>query len=310
MSEKSKLAVTICILLVIALLSYFVVGNVFTDPANFSKSIEYLEDKQGEIFSLTGTTLVVSVALGLIPGDATTPLADKVTDIGSYFLIALCAIFLEKYLLTLTGLAAFKFLIPAACVVFAFGAFLRNHSLKQFAIKLVLLGLIITAVVPTSIRVSQVIEKTSQVSIEDIENKKNQIISESFPDIPAEEITTEVENETKEGFSISGVIEYFSKLSEKASETVKSIGSGITENVQKAINNVQDYLHILMIMLATMIVTTCLVPLGVFWLFTWVSKALLSINIDLNVMSIRNRVQNIEHSTKIDDVTKLPASRD
>ena len=279
MSERNKTVITICILLIVALLSYFVVGNVFEDPTHFSKSLGYLEEKQAQIFKLTGSTIFVSVALGLVPGDATTPLADKVTDIGSYFLIALCAVFLEKYLITLTGIAAFKYIIPAACIVFAIGTLLKNHSIRQFAVKLVLLGLIITMVVPTSIKVSQVIESTSQISIEDIENKKNEIVSENFANLPAEEIEEKIEEQKSSGISLSGFLQLISDGASKATETIKNIGTGITSSVSKAVSDAEDYLRILMIMLATMIVTSCLVPLAVLWVFAWIAKALLGIDL-------------------------------
>ena len=310
MSERSKLAVTLCILLAVALLSYFVVGNVFADPENFKPSLSYLNEKQEQVFKLSGTTVLVSVAIGLIPGDATTPLAEKVTDIGSYFLIALCAVFLEKYLLTLTGLAAFKILIPAACAVFAVGAFIRNHSFKMLAVKLVLLALIITAVVPTSIKVSQIIEKTSEVTIEDIEEQKNRLINENFPTIKAEEEKVVEESKEAKDISLSGMINYLSTISQKAGEAVKNVGTGITENVKKAVDDVEAFIKVLLIYLATMIVTSCLVPFGVFWLFTWIGKALLGINLDLNVASIRSKVNNMEYDHRPKSEGDLPAPPD
>ncbi|MBR5756845.1 MAG: hypothetical protein IKX96_04720 [Firmicutes bacterium] len=307
MSERSKLAVTLCILLAIALLSYFVVGNVFSEPANFKNSIDYLGEKQEQIFKLSGTTVLVSVAVGMIPGDATTPLAEKITDIGSYFLIALCAVFLEKYLLTLTGLAAFKILIPAACGIFAFGAFLKNHSFKMLAVKILLLALIITAVVPTSIKVSQVIEKTSEVSIEDIKEKGDELVYETFPALQKEEEKVEEESKDSANLSLSGLIDYLSNLPQKATEAVKNVGTGITENVKKAISDVEAFIRILLIYLATMIVTSCLVPFGVFWLFTWIGKALLGINLDINVASIRSKVNNMEYDHRPKADGELPS---
>ena len=60
-----------------------------------------------------------SAAITLLPGDAATPIAEKLADISGYFLLALCAIYLEKYLLTVTAYATFRLLVPAACLLLA-----------------------------------------------------------------------------------------------------------------------------------------------------------------------------------------------
>ena len=43
---------------------------------------------------------------------------EQLADLSSHFLVVLCAIYLEKYLLTLTGFLAFKILIPVACLAY------------------------------------------------------------------------------------------------------------------------------------------------------------------------------------------------
>lgn len=63
---------------------------------------------------MTDATTATSALITLIPGDVGTPIAEKVADLSGYLLIVLCAIFLEKYLVTITGYAAFKIFIPVA----------------------------------------------------------------------------------------------------------------------------------------------------------------------------------------------------
>ena len=66
-----------------------------------------------------GTGKVKSTIAQLrLSGDAGTPIADKLAKIEfAYFLIVVCAIYLEKYLVPITGLAAFKLLIPIGCIL-------------------------------------------------------------------------------------------------------------------------------------------------------------------------------------------------
>ena len=74
-----------------------------SNPENHKKTIEALDEKKADILKLTATSAAASTAIAAIPGDATTPIANKLTDLTSYFLIILVVIFLEKYLVTLTG---------------------------------------------------------------------------------------------------------------------------------------------------------------------------------------------------------------
>ena len=80
-------------------------------------AIQSLDDKKTTALELTAAATAASAAITLIPGDAGTPIADKLADLSSYFLIVVCAIYLEKYLVTITGLAAFKLLIPIGCIL-------------------------------------------------------------------------------------------------------------------------------------------------------------------------------------------------
>ena len=74
-------------------------------------AIQSLDDKKTTALELTAAATAASAAITLIPGDAGTPIADKLADLSSYFLIVVCAIYLEKYLVTITGLAAFIFIV-------------------------------------------------------------------------------------------------------------------------------------------------------------------------------------------------------
>lgn len=96
----------------------------------------------------------------MIPGDTATPIATKLADLTSCFLLILCTIFLEKYLLTITGYAAFKILIPIALLLVIIRIYWPKDILVKLALKLGLFGLFLFATVPASVFVSDLIEKT------------------------------------------------------------------------------------------------------------------------------------------------------
>ena len=70
-------------------------------------------------------------------------------------------------MLTITAAAAFKVLIPAACAAFAAAALFPRlrRTAGALAWKLTLFGIAIMLVIPTGIRVSDLIEDTYQASI-------------------------------------------------------------------------------------------------------------------------------------------------
>ena len=106
-SVTTKKAALAALLVLAALLSIFVVGKRASDPAYHQSSIDALEEKQETVLELTAASTAASAAITLLPGDTATPIAEKLADLSGYFLIVLCAIFLEKYLLTITSCVSF-----------------------------------------------------------------------------------------------------------------------------------------------------------------------------------------------------------
>lgn len=66
-------------------------------------AIQSLDDKKTTALELTAAATAASAAITLIPGDIGTPIADKLADLSSYFLIVVCAIYLENIWLPLRG---------------------------------------------------------------------------------------------------------------------------------------------------------------------------------------------------------------
>ena len=125
--DKKK-CIYIVIWLLIGFLSFTVLGKYASAPESHQATIASLDEKKATVLELTAATTATSALITLLPGDIGTPIAEKVADLSGYLLIVLCAVFLEKYLVTITGYAAFKIFIPAACVLFAANMMARNRS--------------------------------------------------------------------------------------------------------------------------------------------------------------------------------------
>ena len=248
-NKNVKKLAWVAVALVIMVLSMTVVSKAASNPENHKKTIEALDEKKADILKLTATSAAASTAIAAIPGDATTPIANKLTDLTSYFLIILVVIFLEKYLVTLTGYATFSILIPAACVLFAAGIGFNRTVLKILAAKIAAFGLVIFMIIPFSI--SAMIEKTYESTVEETVKE-------------AQDITNEIEKNTdSEG-----------NIIEKALSKIKDGISGLLEKGEELLNQFIE-------LIAVMLVTSCLIPIFIFLFMIWFIRMLFGIQINV-----------------------------
>ena len=271
-NEKQKKILFALIPIVIALLSFFVIAR-FTSSTEFNaKTIQSLDDKKTTVMELAAAA---SAAITLIPGDVGTPIANKLADLSSYFLIVLCAIYLEKYLVTITGYAAFKILVPIACVFFSGYLLWRKEILRVVAQKFLLFGLAVYLVIPASVKVADMIETTYASSIEStIETAK--------------QTTDEIESETGESGQVDDKSSNEKFQSDSDSDSKENAGgffSGLFNKVQEGVStataNVENVLNNFIEALAILLVTSCLIPILVLIFFVWLVKMLLGLNIDI-----------------------------
>ncbi len=251
-----KTVARVVIPLIIALISVFGLTKYASSAEFHAKTIESLDEKKTTVMELTAASTAASITVSMLPDDIGTAISDKLMDLSGYFLIVLSALYLEKYLLTITGYAAFALLIPLACILFSVSVFWKRELLKSIGKRLALFGLAIVLVIPVSMKISDLIESTYESSIEKtIESAKE----------TTEELEDSVEKD--EGF-IKGII-----------SKVKGGVSGIIKKMETSLNNFIESL-------AVMLVTSCAIPILVLLFFVWLIKVLLNVNIPVNVNSV------------------------
>lgn len=230
--KTKKVQVAVALMLVcVALVSMFGLARIASSPKTFEHEITVLEEKRNTAMRLTAAAAVASVGISAVPGDTTTAIADQIMELTSCLLVVVCVVFLEKFLLTLLGYISFTFIIPAACVLGAVYQFKRKTVLRDLAIKLVLFGLIISAMIPIGVRVGEVVENTHEESIVELT---------AFADDAAQ-------SEKEKGF--------WEKLKDGAAD--------VTEQAKRLFWQFVEGV-------AVMLVTTCLIPvltiMGMIWL--------------------------------------------
>lgn len=264
---NKKRPILVIVAIAVALLSFFGAARVATSAEFHADSIATLDDKKTTVLELTAAATAASAAITLIPGDTATPIADKLADLSTHFLIVLCAIFLEKFLLTLTGYAAFNLLVPIACLLYIIYLFSGMDVLKSLGRKLFLFGIVIVLVIPVSVKLSNLIEDSYQASI--------QSTIEAAKETTVEAQSTEESQENESIFS-------------KIGNGLSNMTSGITEKVGGVINNFLEAL-------AVMLITSCVIPILVLLFFVWLVKATFSIRLPV---SYKSTFQNAKATRK------------
>lgn len=248
----SKNLVVAIVLLVIAIISFTVISKYATSVEVHSSSIAALEDKKVKAMELTAGVAATSTAISALPGDAATPIAEQVSDLTGPLLIVVCAIYLEKFLLTTIGLVSFKFLLPFACLLGIIYIFSTKTVVKALAIKFGVFALAISLVIPVSVKVTELIETTFEESI-----------TQTYES--ADVITDEAEKASDE------------KASGKFAEFLKGIG----DSVSNLAENAKNALSVFIDAIAVLIITTCVIPIVVILFFLWIIKIIFGIKIHI-----------------------------
>ena len=242
MEHTMKKAVAAALLVLAALVSALYLAEPASDPATHARTILAIEDKTETVLKLTAASTLASAGISAIPGDTATPIAQKLADFTEYFLLILCVLYAEKYLLTVIGAGVFKILIPAACALGVLSLFLpRGGGPRRVAVKLLLFGVALYLLVPVSIGVSDLVYGTYRSSIDALVTSTEEFTEE----------TAQLEQEQSTGI--------LGALTDKADQLTQRASSVLRKFVET---------------LAVMIVTSCLIPVLTLLFFLWLVKQL------------------------------------
>ena len=300
MNFNKQKCITAVILLLVAILSITVIGKYASAPENHQKTIASLDEKKQTVMELTAASTVTSALITLLPGDTATPIAEKMADVSGYLLVVLCAIYLEKYLVTITGYVAFTYLIPIACGLWILNLAFENATVRKLAAKLAVFGIAIFLVVPASVKISDLIGDTYQAQIEaTIEDAKNtqNILENSgvVDDTNATETTgTDAagtvtgnvqEKENNNSDSVSNIFDWAKDAISGAKDSVANVVENVTVSTEDLVQKVENSLNHFIEAVAVMIITSCVIPMLVLLLFFWMVKIVL--DVDLSGVKIK-----------------------
>lgn len=251
-------------LVVLALLSGFVARPHFADTKTWDSTIEVIDQKKGNVLALTTSCVALSAGITALPGDTGTPVAEQLAQLSGNLGIVLAVLYLEKYLLTILWSVGLGILIPFSLILFAVslgihGRWSTSAVLRRVATRVLVVAMIGMALVPASVWVSQKVDETYQVSIEQAEQK-------------ATDASTTKREEKAESKKEKNVLE---QLTDGASSLLTSVTESAKSMTDEVVQQVTDLIEGVIVM----IVTSCVIPLLVLAAFLWLGHTLLGIDI-------------------------------
>lgn len=255
-------------LVVLALLSGFVARPHFADTKTWDSTIEVIDQKKGNVLALTTSCVALSAGITALPGDTGTPVAEQLAQLSGNLGIVLAVLYLEKYLLTILWSVGLGILIPFALVLFAVslgihGRWSTSAVLRRVATRVLVVAVIGMALVPASVWVSQKVDETYRVSIEQAQQKAADA---------ADSDSSKASKKKTESTESKNVLE---QLADGASGLVTSVTSGAKQMTDEIVQQVTDLIEGVIVM----IVTSCVIPLLVLAAFLWLGHTLLGIDI-------------------------------
>ena len=210
---------------------------------------------------LAGASSAAALAVSAIPDDTATPIAEKLADFGSGFLLVLCVLYFEKMMFGAVGYILCALIVPAVLVLYLLSEVWRRRALRIFAGCLLASGILIWLMVPAGLWVSDFVYETQHETVQEI------IAS-------AGDLSLEVEEGSEE---MNG--EEDGNMVEKIMTRVSSFSA---EMVRKAKRLITGFLRAL----ALMIVTACVIPLAVMAVFVWIIKLIFQLGFSLEYPEI------------------------
>ena len=192
-------------------------------------------------------------------------------DMGSYLLIVVCALVLEKSLLTVLGYLAFNILVPGACLLFALSVFVKRNILRVLSLKVVVFALVISTIIPFSLKISDLIYESNQ-----------SMVTELNDDVEKMDNSEESDKEKS----------WWETITDKIKDGVASVGEKAKELVNKFID-----------VIALFIITYCAIPIIIFLIVIWFVKFLFNIKIPVPEKENLKRLNPLKKSNHSSDET-------
>lgn len=272
--EKIIFGLKITLPILLALISFFILSDYVSSDKYTQRFMSTIDANKESVMKLTASSTSVSVAISALPGDFATPIAEKLADLSIGFMIVLCALYLEKFLIVITGLVVFKWMVPAACILLMLGLTLSRDKLKELSYKIFSIALAIVLIIPASVTVSKTIRNAYGSSIDEVVAS-----AELSASLLKDSVGTEnVDDDTAKGLG-------------KVFENLKNAGDTIASGTSEFMKYLERLTSRFVEAVAILIVTSCIIPILVILLLAWFIKMVCVPGISISVKGGRYEKQ-------------------
>lgn len=298
----------IVILILVMLLSTFPVEKYVSDPKNYSNTMSILNSKNENVMKITAGITAFSLGVAFIPAAGDT-ISNQVANLIKYLVAVIAIIYLEKYLLAISGYISFRWLIPLACILMIIYVITKKGVFKNIASKLAIFAVILVLIVPISVHITNLIEnsnKTVQNMIKTTEELKNlndenvlnemnlgstmigdSVNSENVENVDINNNKEDEINKKEDSKSIFDKVGGFLNKGkevaigslDKAKEGIGSVvslaGDKLNEAKELAVNKLRQLIE----SVAIMLVTSCVIPILVLLVLISITKSLFGLDL-------------------------------
>ena len=249
-----KICVVMCVIFII--LSVTLGAKVMNNSSVYKGTIDSLDKKTETVIKLTGLATATSAAITALPGDTGTTIADHLMDMNSGLLIVLVALFIEKYMFTLLGMAV-PFIIAVALLFIILGIWRENRKLASKSGSFIVAAVLLITVIPAGVWMSDEITRVYGINLDEVVQSGEE----------AKNLTEDTAKSTDEPEEEQSILESIASV---ISDLKDMVAGAVTGALDKA----ADFLKNLTESLAILIVTTCVIPLvtliGSLWIIKWI----------------------------------------
>ena len=251
--------ILIVVAIIVAAVSAFALPGIIATPEFWSTTAHSIDSECETVMKLIGAAAGAATLVAAVPGDATTPVANSLADLGGNLAVVLAALYLEKYLLVVLSKAALILLVPLGCAsaiiatVAPQGARLKEET-RSLAGKFWAFALAAILVVPASVLVSDMVREAYT------EFGNSDYIEQALEagDTSAAENADVINNDD-------------SLLDSLRNKIVDTVSQGSDWASAKLTHLIEAF--------AVMVVTSCVIPILVLLFFLWLINTLLGLDI-------------------------------
>lgn len=262
-SHNKKKIIWSVALIAVALLSFFVFAKFFSSDKVLKGTYDYLDTKKNQVIGINGAVIGTAMLVSALPGNIETAIVSALTGLQKPCFTVLAAVFAERHLAGIFSNISFACIIPLACIFGMISVWTNGPSLKKLAIKLTIMGLVLSLTIPASVLLSKHVEKISSA-----DEKIAEV--QSMDDEAAES-----SDSTKDKSGWSAVLNKFADAADDVKDKLQDPKGALAEAQEK----IKSWINGVIEALVIMIITSCVIPILVFIFLFWILRMLFQIDL-------------------------------